>query len=149
MAKTLNSITEEIEEQSFKLVLRQPWLWSVSDFIFLASAYEGEWPVLSLTVSSSHWQCVVSVLIIVELAVISYWWVTNKTNIASQQHQKQQQQKQQQQQQKQAFSIYNSWIERIDTNFHQVQSVRADVWSVFLKQQLMKLCHGNQPEDAS
>ena len=30
--------------------------------------YEGEWPVLSLTISSSHWQRVVSVLIIAELA---------------------------------------------------------------------------------
>jgi len=30
---------------------------SVSDFIFLASAYEGWWQVLSLTVSYSHRQC--------------------------------------------------------------------------------------------
>jgi len=27
------------EEQSFKLALRQPWVWRVSDFIFLSSAY--------------------------------------------------------------------------------------------------------------
>ena len=58
----------EEEEQSLKLALRQPWVWSVSDFIFLASAYEGGWPVLSLAVSSSHRQCTVSVLIIAELA---------------------------------------------------------------------------------
>jgi len=49
------------EEQSLKLALRQPRIWSASDFIFLALAY-----VLSLTVSPSHWQCTVSVLIIVE-----------------------------------------------------------------------------------
>ena len=56
--------------KSFKLAMgmRQPWAWSVIDFIFLALAYEGAWPVLSLTVSSSHWQCTVSVLIIAELA---------------------------------------------------------------------------------
>ena len=46
----------------------QPWVWSVSDFIFLASACEGDWPVLFLTISSSHWQNMVSVLIIAELA---------------------------------------------------------------------------------
>ena len=40
------------EEQSLKLALGQPWVWSVSDFIFLASAYESGWPVLSLTISS-------------------------------------------------------------------------------------------------
>jgi len=27
--------------QSLKLALRQPWVWSGSDLIFLASAYEG------------------------------------------------------------------------------------------------------------
>ena len=43
-------------------------LWNVSDFIFLPSAYEGIWPVLSLATSSSQWQCTVSVLIIAELA---------------------------------------------------------------------------------
>jgi len=33
-----------------------------SDFIYLATAYEGGWPVaLSLTVSSSHWQFTISV----------------------------------------------------------------------------------------
>ena len=37
-----------------KLALRQPWVCSVNDFIFLATAYEGGLPVLSLTVSSSH-----------------------------------------------------------------------------------------------
>ena len=37
--------------------------WNVSDFIFLASAYEGDWPVLSLALSSSLSQCTVSVLI--------------------------------------------------------------------------------------
>ena len=58
----------EEEAQSLKLALGQPWVWSVRDLIFLASAYEGGWPVLSLTVSSSHWQCTVSVLIIDELA---------------------------------------------------------------------------------
>jgi len=31
---------EEIEEQSLKLALWQPWVGSVSDFTFLASAYE-------------------------------------------------------------------------------------------------------------
>ena len=51
-----------------KLSLRQPCVWSVSDFIFLATAYESGWPVLSLTVSSSHWQSAVSVLIIADLA---------------------------------------------------------------------------------
>ena len=35
--------------------LRQPLVWSVSDVIFLASAYEGGWwPVSFLAVSSSH-----------------------------------------------------------------------------------------------
>jgi len=34
--------------------LGQPWAWSVSDFIFLASKYEGGWPVLSLAISSSY-----------------------------------------------------------------------------------------------
>jgi len=35
------------EEPSHKLTLRQPWVWSVSDFIFLDLAYEGGWwPVL-------------------------------------------------------------------------------------------------------
>ena len=56
------------EDHSLKLALGQPWVWSVGDFIFLAMAYEGGWLVLSLTVSSSHWQCAVSVLIIAELA---------------------------------------------------------------------------------
>ena len=42
------------EEQSLKLALGQPWVLSFSNFIFLASAHEGGWHVLSLTVSSSH-----------------------------------------------------------------------------------------------
>ena len=41
-----------------------------SNCIFLASAYEGGWPVLSLDVSSSH-QCTVSVLIVAESATES------------------------------------------------------------------------------
>ena len=45
---------EEVEEQSLKLAPGQPLVWSVSAFIFLASAYEGGWPVLSLTVPPSH-----------------------------------------------------------------------------------------------
>jgi len=44
--------------------LIQPWVWSLSDFIFSVSAYEGRWPVFSLAVSSSHRQCTVGVLII-------------------------------------------------------------------------------------
>jgi len=56
---------EEVEEdQTLKLALWQPWVWSVSDFIFLATAYEGGWPVLSLIVPSSLWHCVISVLIL-------------------------------------------------------------------------------------
>ena len=51
------------QEQTIKLDLWLPWVQSVSDFIFLALAYESGWPFLSLTVSSSHWQCAVSVLI--------------------------------------------------------------------------------------
>ena len=58
---------------SLKLSLRQPWVWSVSDPIFLATAYEGGWPVLSLTVLSSYWQSAVSVLIIAELARGCRW----------------------------------------------------------------------------
>jgi len=63
----------EEEEQSLELAQGQPWVWSVSDFIFLASAYEGGWPVLSLTVSSAYWQCAISVLIIGELARGCKW----------------------------------------------------------------------------
>ena len=55
---------EEERDQYLKLALGPPCLWSVSDFIFLASAYEGGWPILSLTVSSSRWQRTVSVFII-------------------------------------------------------------------------------------
>ena len=55
-------------------LLSKPSVWSVSDFSFsLASAYELRWPVLSLTISSSHWQCIVSVLIIAELARGRRW----------------------------------------------------------------------------
>ena len=65
---------EEKEEQSLKLTLKQPYVWSVSDFIFLASANEGwEW-VLSLAVSSSNQQCTVSVLIKAELARSAELW---------------------------------------------------------------------------
>jgi len=39
------------EDQSLKLALRQIWVLSVSDFIFLATTYKGWWPVLS---SPSH-----------------------------------------------------------------------------------------------
>ena len=31
--------------------------WSVNDLMFLTSAYEGGWPVLSVTITSTHWQC--------------------------------------------------------------------------------------------
>jgi len=47
------------EEQSLKLALGQPWVWSVINVIFLATTYEGEQPVLYLNISSSHWQCTV------------------------------------------------------------------------------------------
>ena len=57
---------QEEEEQSPKRAPGQPWVWSVSDFISLATEYAGGWPVLSLTISSSHWQCTVSVLITAE-----------------------------------------------------------------------------------
>ena len=40
----------------------------VSNFIFLAFAYQGWWPVLSIAVSTSYLQRAVSVLIIAELA---------------------------------------------------------------------------------
>jgi len=40
---------------------------TVSDFISVATAYGGEWSVLSLTASSSHRQCVVNVLVIAVL----------------------------------------------------------------------------------
>lgn len=43
------------------------WLWNVSDFFFLASVYDGQWPVLSLTVASYHRHRIVSVFIIPEL----------------------------------------------------------------------------------
>lgn len=44
------------------------WAESVSAIICLASAFEGRWPVASHAVSSSQWQCTVSVFIIYELA---------------------------------------------------------------------------------
>ena len=62
----------EEEDQS----LQQPWVWSVSDFIFLATAYDGGWPILSLIVPSSHWQvwhCAVSAASIAELARGRRW----------------------------------------------------------------------------
>ena len=65
--------TEEEEDQSLKLALGKPWVWSVSDLIHLATAYEGGWPVTSLTVKFYHWQCVVSVLIVAELARERRW----------------------------------------------------------------------------
>jgi len=52
------------EEQSLKLALGQPRVWSDSGFIFLASAYKGAWSIFILVVSSSQWQCTVSVLIV-------------------------------------------------------------------------------------
>jgi len=64
---------EEDQSLKIKLALRQPWVWSASDFVFLATAYEGGWSVISLIVSSSHWQSAVSVLIIAE------WLVYNDT----------------------------------------------------------------------
>jgi len=54
--------------------LRQPWVCSVSDLIFLAMAYEGRWSVLSLTVSSFHWQSAISALIIAELDMDVISW---------------------------------------------------------------------------
>jgi len=45
---------EEEEKQPLKLALGQAWVWSVNDFIFLGTAYEGRWSVLSLTISASH-----------------------------------------------------------------------------------------------
>ena len=63
--------------KSLKLVLRQPWVWIVWDFIFLASAYEGglALPVTVLfhAVSSAHWLFVVSVLIRDELTRGHRW----------------------------------------------------------------------------
>ena len=38
------------------LGLRQPWVCSICNFIFLALAYENRWPFLSLALSSSHRQ---------------------------------------------------------------------------------------------
>lgn len=59
---------EEVEEgQCFKLALRQPLVWRISDFTFLASAYQGGWPVLFLAISTSHQQCTMSILFITEL----------------------------------------------------------------------------------
>jgi len=45
---------DEEEGQFLKLVQGQPWVWSVSDFIFLSIAYEIGWPVHSLSPSPSH-----------------------------------------------------------------------------------------------
>ena len=68
------------EEQSVKLVLRRLCVRSVSDFVFSASAYEGGWPVLSHAISSSHWQCMVYVLIIARLARGCRWSRNIKSN---------------------------------------------------------------------
>jgi len=43
----LNYLT--LEEQSLKLSLGQPWVRSIGDFIFLASACEGRWGLSSPT----------------------------------------------------------------------------------------------------
>jgi len=54
---TVDNVSLSLEE-----ALRQPWLWSVSDFIFLATA-----------VSSFHWQRAIIVLIKAELARGHRW----------------------------------------------------------------------------
>ena len=46
-------------EQSLNQALGQPWVWSVSDFIFLTCAYQCGWLVLFLAISLSHWMYVV------------------------------------------------------------------------------------------
>jgi len=75
-------LPQQTEEEHSPKLSGQPWVWSASNFIFLASAYEGGWPVLSLTVSSSHWQSTVNVHIVAEFAtkytviVSSYCFVT-------------------------------------------------------------------------
>ena len=51
------------------LLVRGPGQISVSDFIFLASAYEVRWPVLSLSISSSHWRRLVKILGKQEVAI--------------------------------------------------------------------------------
>lgn len=56
------------EDQSFNRDLRYLWVWSVSNSVFLASAYESEWSVLSPAMSSSHRPCTVGVLIMAEFA---------------------------------------------------------------------------------
>lgn len=63
------NIRNKSKEQFLKLAIRQSWVWSVSNFIFLASAYYGAWWILSLTNSASQWQRVVGVHIIAELAI--------------------------------------------------------------------------------
>ena len=68
-----NAKEEKEEEQFLKLALGQWWVWSFNDFIFLVSIYEERWPVLSLTVSSFHWQCTINVLIVAELARERRW----------------------------------------------------------------------------
>jgi len=60
---SLHSDVIEEEDQACKLALGQAWVYRASNFIFLALGYEGRWPVLSLTVSSSHWQYMVNVFI--------------------------------------------------------------------------------------
>ena len=53
------------------------------DFIFLDSTYEGRWPVLSLTISSSQWQRMVSVLIIAKLTRGCRWSRNLEPNFCS------------------------------------------------------------------
>ena len=59
----MNVQHEGVKEQSFRLDTC-----SINDFIFLALAYEGQLPVLSLAVSSSRRQCMASIYIMGELA---------------------------------------------------------------------------------
>jgi len=49
----IDKVIEE-EGQVLKLTHGQSWVWSVSDFIFLALACEGKWLVLFLAILSSH-----------------------------------------------------------------------------------------------
>jgi len=56
-----------------------PWVWSRSDFTFVATAYGGVWPVLSLTMSSSRLQCSVRALIIADLS-----WGTGEAEFSNQ-----------------------------------------------------------------
>jgi len=55
--------------QSVRQALRQPWVWSVRDFIFLESAYEGRRAVFYLAISASPQQNIVRALIKATLAM--------------------------------------------------------------------------------